>query len=91
VLLEPRGERSRAEPQHVRAEPEAGKLAGTPATQHRRRGNAEQFGDLAVVSSGDPAPVTGIAKSHQVTPSAASRWVKTARERRMIEEASDGS
>jgi transposase-like protein len=33
------------------------------------------------VEVGEPAPVTATARSHGVTPSAASRWVKTARER----------
>ncbi|MBA3332748.1 MAG: hypothetical protein H0U30_02050 [Actinobacteria bacterium] len=31
------------------------------------------------VDEGDPAPITTIAKSHGVTPSAASRWLKRAR------------
>jgi hypothetical protein len=33
------------------------------------------------VEDGDPAPVTSIARSHDVTISAASRWVKAARQR----------
>ena len=37
------------------------------------------------VDDGEPAPVTAIARSHGVTPSAASRWVTTARERGLIE------
>lgn len=32
------------------------------------------------VDEGDPAPISTIARSHEVTPSAASRWVKRARE-----------
>lgn len=44
------------------------------------------------VDDGEPAPVTAIARSHGVTPSAASRWVKTARERGLIEgEGNDAS
>ena len=37
------------------------------------------------VEERDPAPVTAIARSHQVTPSAASRWVKGARERGFLD------
>jgi hypothetical protein len=37
------------------------------------------------VDEGDPAPVTAIARSHQVTVSAASRWVKGARERGFLD------
>ncbi len=37
------------------------------------------------VDDGEPAPVTAIARSHGVTPSAASRWVTTARKRGLIE------
>ena len=37
------------------------------------------------VDDGEPAPVTAIARSHGVTPSAASRWVKTARERELLD------
>jgi hypothetical protein len=35
---------------------------------------------------GDPAPITTIARSHGVTPSAASRWVKTAKEQGLIDD-----
>jgi len=38
------------------------------------------------VDEGDPAPITTIARSHGVTPSAASRWVTEARERELITE-----
>jgi transposase-like protein len=37
------------------------------------------------VDEGDPAPVSAIAGSHQVTVSAASRWVKGARERGLLD------
>jgi hypothetical protein len=46
------------------------------------------------VAEGDPAPVTAIARSHSATVSAASRWVKGARERfpeMFATEASSGS
>jgi hypothetical protein len=36
------------------------------------------------VEAGEPAPVTAIARSHGVTPSAASRWLTTARKRRLL-------
>jgi hypothetical protein len=39
------------------------------------------------VQEGDPAPVSAIARSHQVTVSAASRWVKGARERKLVDDA----
>jgi hypothetical protein len=37
------------------------------------------------IEDGDPAPITTIAKSHGVTPSAASRWVTTAKKRGLID------
>jgi hypothetical protein len=37
------------------------------------------------VAEGDPGPVSAIARSHQVTVSAASRWVKGARERGFLD------
>jgi len=38
------------------------------------------------VQEGEPAPITAIAKSHGVTPSAASRWVKAARSQHLLDE-----
>jgi hypothetical protein len=38
------------------------------------------------IADGEPAPITAIAKSHGVTPSAASRWVKAARDKHLLEE-----
>jgi hypothetical protein len=43
------------------------------------------------IADGEPAPITAIAKSHGVTPSAASRWVKAARGKHLLEEADDAS
>jgi hypothetical protein len=43
------------------------------------------------IEEGEPAPITAIAKSHGVTPSAASRWVKAARNKHLLEEAGDAS
>ena len=36
------------------------------------------------VDEGEPAPISTIAKSHGVTPSAASRWVKSARDKKLL-------
>jgi hypothetical protein len=38
------------------------------------------------VAEDEPAPITVIAKSHGVTPSAASRWVKAARDKGLLQE-----
>jgi hypothetical protein len=46
-MLQPRLELRVAEPEHVRGEPVAGKLAGAPATKHRLGRDAEESGDLA--------------------------------------------
>jgi hypothetical protein len=42
------------------------------------------------LDAGDPAPVTMIANAHGVTVSAASRWVKTARERGYLPQTAPG-
>jgi hypothetical protein len=41
------------------------------------------------VEADEPAPITAIAKSHGVTPSAASRWVKAARDKGLLDEGAD--
>jgi transposase-like protein len=43
------------------------------------------------VAEGEPGPVSAIARSHGVTPSASSRWVKAAHEKGLLEEAGDAS
>jgi hypothetical protein len=37
------------------------------------------------IEEGEPAPVSAIARSHDVTPSAASRWVKAARDKGLLD------
>ncbi len=70
----------------------AGELAAGVKRAHPTRLDNDFFGIIAAeyrrhVQEGDPAPVSAIARSHQVTVSGASRWVKTARERGMIDDA----
>jgi len=47
VLLEPGVDFAAAKAKDVRAEPEAGKLAGSPAAKNARSREAEELGDFA--------------------------------------------